>query len=61
MHYVIHSDIKKEKIRSAYSILSDKVLKKQNGKEAKGKRQKRQCCASLMEGKPLELAYEAKW
>ena len=60
VHYVIHSDVKKEKIRSAFTIMNSKDQAKMEKKLAGGRRQKRQCCAAMMQGKPLELAYEVK-
>ncbi len=70
MHYVIHSDAKKEKIRSAYTILSENKMLKFNSKESskaakeedknQAKKRRRGCCTWLMRGKPLDLVYEVK-
>jgi hypothetical protein len=60
VHYVVHSDVKKEKIRSAFTIMNSKDQAQNGRKVPGGRRQKRQCCASMMQGKPLELVYEAK-
>ena len=60
VHYVIHSDIKQEKIRSAFNIMnSDEQMDKKHGS---GRRQNRKCwcCASIYYGEPIELVYEAK-
>jgi hypothetical protein len=57
---VVHSDVKKEKIRSALTIMNNQDKEKKDKKLGSGRRQKRLCCAAMMEGKPLELVYEAK-
>ena len=58
VHYVIHSDIKQEKISSAFNIMnSDEQMDKMHGG---GTRQKRKCCAVILSGEPIELVYEAK-
>ena len=46
VHYVIHSDIKQEKISSAFNIMnSDEQMDKMHGD---GRRQKRKCCAVIL-------------
>ena len=65
VHYVIHSDVKKEKIRSAYTILNENQMLKFNSKEEEvennqTKKRRRGCCTGLMRGKPLDLVYEVK-
>ena len=46
VHYVIHSDIKQEKISSAFNIMnSDEQMDKMHGE---GRRQKRKCCAVIL-------------
>jgi hypothetical protein len=57
---VIHSDVKKEKISSAFTIMSRYETFIDRMKLDKKNRQKRGCCQALMQGKPLELNYELR-
>lgn len=48
VHYVVHSDVKKEKIRSAFTIMNSKDQSQIGRKVPDVRRQKRQCCAFMM-------------